>query len=92
MSIAIEDARTDAEEKLSATEQVVAQLWNDVLKTSAVLSPTDNFFELGGDSIGLTIVLFNIQDKFSIELQPEAIYMAVDLRELAAAIDSMLAS
>lgn len=73
---------------LSETERAVAELWKEVLIGTETLTATDNFFALGGDSMAMVTVLFRIQEEFSVELSPAAIFNAPSLGELAALVDA----
>lgn len=74
--------------KLGESEQAIALLWAEILQTTAVAKPTDNFFELGGSSIDMVMLLFRIQEEFSIELDDGEIFQAPSLREMAAVVEA----
>lgn len=69
--------------RLNETEHVLAALWTEILQTEDPIKPIDKFFELGGNSIDMVMLLFRIQEEFSIELADGAIFQAESLRELA---------
>ncbi|HSZ30897.1 MAG TPA: amino acid adenylation domain-containing protein, partial [Pseudonocardiaceae bacterium] len=70
--------RTDA-------EQMVAQIWTEVLGVERV-GAGDNFFELGGDSILSIRVTSRLRVAFSVDLSPRAVFTYSTVAELAAAI------
>jgi acyl carrier protein len=74
-------------ERLTATEQVVATLWTEVLQTSEPIQPADNFFALGGDSNAMVTVLFRLNAALRAELPTEVMLNAPSLREFAALVD-----
>jgi acyl carrier protein len=56
-------SRTDTEERLAA-------LWRDVLKTDAI-GPDDVFIDLGGDSLAAMLCISEIRRSFGVELTIE---------------------
>ena len=86
------EMRVSEGNELSAktTERALAGLWEEVLQVPVAIDSNDNFFELGGDSIGMVTVLFRVQEEFSVELPPEAMFSAPTIRELAALIEEKL--
>ncbi|MGH3785814.1 MAG: non-ribosomal peptide synthase/polyketide synthase, partial [Pseudonocardiaceae bacterium] len=70
--------RTDA-------EQMVAQIWSEVLGADRV-GVEDNFFELGGDSILSIRVTSRLRAVFDMDLSPRAVFTHSTVAELAAAI------
>ena len=67
----------------SATEQVVANIWADVLKLDRV-GIHDNFFELGGHSLLLMQLTSRLRDTFQVELPPRIIFEADTVERLSA--------
>lgn len=76
--------------KLSTTERSIADLWNEVLRTTTSLQPMDNFFALGGDSMAMVTLEFRIAEELGIELPAGTVLSAPTLRELSTAVDSFL--
>lgn len=74
--------------QLTSTERTLGTLWTEILHSANLPKPTDNFFELGGSSIDMVMLLFRIQEEFSIELGDNAVFDAPSLSELAALIDA----
>lgn len=70
------------------TQLAVAALWAEVLDTPTPPGVDDNFFDLGGDSIAMVTLLYRVQEEFSVELSPGALFGAPSVRELSALIDS----
>jgi amino acid adenylation domain-containing protein len=68
------------------TEQLLAEIWKDVLKIERI-SAHDNFFELGGHSILLMQVLFRIQKTFQTKMAVRELFEARILSDLAGIID-----
>lgn len=83
---------TTTQSQLSATECRLATLWTEILQTPSLAKPTDNFFDLGGSSIDMVMLLFRIQEEFSIELADGAVFEAPSLRELATLVEAAHAS
>lgn len=90
--IAMSDIADDQGRQRTPTEAFVGNLWKQVLQTTAAPATEDNFFELGGDSIGMAIVLFRIQEKFSIVLPPDVMFSAPTLGDLAELVNSIVTS
>lgn len=66
---------------MTALEQQLAAIWQDVLRTPTV-GPQANFFELGGDSI-MAIQVVARANKAGIAIAPRAVFECQTLRELA---------
>ncbi|MDH5546984.1 MAG: amino acid adenylation domain-containing protein [Gammaproteobacteria bacterium] len=69
----------------TSTEEVLAKIWEDVLKLEKI-GIYDNFFELGGHSLLATQVISRIRKSFSIELPLKTIFTSPTLENLAVAI------
>jgi acyl carrier protein len=57
----------------SELEGTIASIWGEVLEREAAIEPQDNFFALGGDSLGATIVLFQVHEQLGVELAPASL-------------------
>ena len=68
------------------TEARVAELWIELLGTSAV-GRTDNFFDLGGNSLVAIQLASRLRKMFEIEITIAELFTADDLAGLAAAVD-----
>jgi acyl carrier protein len=51
-------------------ENIIADIWSDVLATPAI-GPGDDFFDLGGNSLDAMMILSRIEDVFGVELDME---------------------
>ncbi len=74
-------------EPSTPTEQVVAQIWVEVLQRKRI-SADDNFFELGGHSLMATQVVSRIREHFSVSLALRALFESPVLRSLAEVVDN----
>ncbi|QBR71365.1 hypothetical protein CU048_08815 [Beijerinckiaceae bacterium] len=68
------------------TEEILAQIWADVLRVERV-GINDNFFELGGDSI-LSIQIVSRARQAGLMLMPKQIFDLQSIAELAAAAET----
>ena len=48
----------------------LSDIWSRILRTDVNVDATSNFFELGGDSIAMLTVLFRVNERFAVELNP----------------------
>jgi acyl carrier protein len=74
------------DEPLTATEQVVAGIWERVLECTDIGADSD-FLQLGGDSVMMMMVLFQVSEAFGVELPPEVLLESGTLRAFCARID-----
>ena len=72
----------------TASEELLATLWKDILKVKEV-GATDNFFDLGGHSLLATQLVSRVRDAFGIELPLRQIFETPVLADLALKIDEM---
>ncbi|AVH66609.1 non-ribosomal peptide synthetase [Nostoc sp. 'Peltigera membranacea cyanobiont' N6] len=79
-------ASTDFEMLVTSTEELLATLWQSLLKIKSV-SRRDNFFELGGHSLLATQLVTRIRDSFGVEIPVRKIFEQSVLSELATEID-----
>ena len=69
-------------------EELLAQIWAQVLKVEAV-GIYDNFFELGGHSLLATQVVSRIRNIFKVELPLRELFATATLGELALVIEQL---
>ncbi|MBY8973134.1 amino acid adenylation domain-containing protein [Pseudomonas sp. P867] len=74
------------EAPLSAAEQLVAELWQQLLNVPSV-SRHDNFFRLGGDSLLATRFLEMLRSRVGLELPMGQLFGAASLMEVAHAVE-----
>ena len=72
----------------TSTEQVLAEIWKEVLERDSV-SIHDNFFDCGGHSVLGIRVLARVQDVLEVELLPKTLFEAPTIAELAERIDTI---
>jgi acyl carrier protein len=73
----------------STTEQLLVEIWADVLGVEQV-GIHDNFFELGGHSLLATQVLSRIHDSLGVELSLRHFFAAPTVARMAPAIEVAL--
>lgn len=76
-----------ASESLTPTEQRIAALWCEELAVTTPVQPEDNFFSLGGDSVAMMMVIYRIEEIFSVELSPVTLLEAPELRQFCVRVD-----
>ena len=69
-------------------EQVIADIWAEVLKLERV-GISDNFFEIGGHSLLATQVITRIRNHFDVELSLRSLFEAPTIPELYQTIETM---
>ncbi|QLE40068.1 amino acid adenylation domain-containing protein [Nostoc sp. C052] len=77
---------TDFEIPVTATEELLATLWQTILKARSV-GRQDNFFELSGHSLLATQLVARIRDTFGVEIPVRKVFEQSILFELATEID-----
>ena len=76
-------------EPRNAAEEMVAEIWTEVLGLERV-GVCDNFFELGGHSLKATQVMARIYTLFQIDVPLQTIFEKATVAELASAIEDSL--
>ncbi|NEO56929.1 MAG: AMP-binding protein, partial [Okeania sp. SIO3B5] len=71
----------------NATEEILVQIWSEVLNRQA-LGVENNFFDLGGNSLHASRVLARISEKFKSELSLKTIFAAPTIAQLAKHLES----
>ncbi|MCC5645814.1 amino acid adenylation domain-containing protein [Nostoc sp. CHAB 5824] len=84
-------ASTDFEMPVTSTEELLATLWQTLLKAKFV-GRRDHFFELGGHSLLATQLVARIRDTFEVELPIRKVFEQSVLSDLATEIDKASAS
>ncbi|HJX28512.1 MAG TPA: amino acid adenylation domain-containing protein, partial [Thermoanaerobaculia bacterium] len=74
---------------MTQTEELMAQIWCQVLGVEAV-APQDDFFHLGGHSLLTAGVISRIRETFGAELPLQAVFLTPTVAGLAAAVDEAL--
>ncbi|MEH1976431.1 MAG: amino acid adenylation domain-containing protein [Nostoc sp.] len=77
---------TNFEMPVTPTEELLATLWQTLLKAKSV-GRRDNFFELGGHSLLATQLVARIRDTFKVEMAVRKVFEQSVLSELATEID-----
>ncbi len=72
----------------TATEEMVAGIWQDVLGLERI-GATDSFFDLGGHSLLATRVVARVRQAFGLELPLRAMFESPTPAGMAAAIDEL---
>ncbi|MCQ8835062.1 condensation domain-containing protein [Streptomyces malaysiensis] len=83
-------AWTVATRELTGTEQVVSDVWRELLDCGDV-TPDDDFFGLGGHSLLTLQVVFRLRKRLNIALPARAPFDHRTLAELAACVDALRA-
>ncbi|MDQ0980650.1 non-ribosomal peptide synthetase [Pseudomonas synxantha] len=86
LAAAAQSRPTLDETPLSTTEQLVAELWQQLLNVSCV-SRHDNFFRLGGDSLLATRFLEMLRSRIGVELPMGQLFGAASLLEVAQTLE-----
>ncbi|HEX5402818.1 MAG TPA: condensation domain-containing protein, partial [Pseudonocardiaceae bacterium] len=74
------------EATVTQAEDVIADIWADVLELDRV-GRKDNFFDLGGHSLSAIEVQARVQEEFDIDVPLRALFEAPVLSELAAVVE-----
>ncbi|CAK8715759.1 hypothetical protein GCAAIG_05165 [Candidatus Electronema halotolerans] len=79
-------SKSSEEHPLGPEEELLAELWADLLRCGAV-GRSDNFFDLGGNSLLAMRLVSRIRESFQVELPLRAVFSNPQLKDLAAAIE-----
>jgi acyl carrier protein len=74
---------------LTEIEQLLAQIWQAVLKVQSI-GVHDNFFELGGHSLLAVQILMRVREAFQTEVELSAIFNAPTIATLAEVIEKSI--
>ncbi|MBL9210227.1 MAG: amino acid adenylation domain-containing protein, partial [Opitutaceae bacterium] len=81
-----EDETDEAPDGLNATERVIADIWQRLLKVPAV-GVDDHFLAIGGDSLAAVKMISEVETLFKISLPVQTVFEAPTLRRLAARVE-----
>lgn len=73
----------------NATEELLADLWAEVLRVDSI-SIHDNFFALGGHSLLATRLLSRMRDVFQVDVPLRAVFEATTVEEMALLVEDLL--
>ncbi|WP_426454578.1 amino acid adenylation domain-containing protein [Paenibacillus sp. S-38] len=73
---------SEAEAPADATEQGLADLWEDTLGQGSI-GVNESFFERGGDSLSVTRLTARIRNHFKVEVPLQEVFQSPTVRELA---------
>ena len=86
-----EDFRPNIEcvrvEPRTPIEEMVAEIWKDVLKLDSI-TVNDNFFELGGHSLLAIQIISRLRDKFAKDVSIHAMFEMPTIAELASSLEN----
>ena len=80
---------TDFVAPRTPTEEVVATIWGEVLRTEHI-GINDNFFALGGDSLLATRVVARVQEALDVDLSIEGVFLQPTMADQARVIEDCL--
>ena len=75
----------------TTTEELVAQIWSEVLKIDKI-STDENFFDLGGHSLLATQVVSRVRERFQLEVPLRTMFESPILHSFSSALDVVKAS
>ena len=75
----------------SPEEEMIAEIWAEVLKVDAV-GVHDNFFDLGGHSLLATQVMSQVRKVFQVELPLRSLFEAPTVAELALRVEQRISN
>jgi amino acid adenylation domain-containing protein len=91
-ALPVPDLYSDRAQKYIAprtpVEEILAQIWSQVLKVELV-GVDDNFFELGGHSLLATQLVSRIRDRFKVQLPLQELFNTPTIAELAQSIGKL---
>ena len=87
----IEDSDDETASPRTPTEELLSQIWMDILRLRRV-KVNENFFELGGHSLLATQVVSRVRETFNVELPLRALFESPTISELAQSVEKCLRS
>ncbi|MFE0652454.1 amino acid adenylation domain-containing protein [Streptomyces sp. NPDC059534] len=88
---AVEDVPASEDQLRGPVEQLIAQVWSEVLG-SVRIRPTDSFFRLGGHSLLAIKLVARLKQELGLSIRVTAVYEHPELRSLAAHIETTRAA
>jgi len=79
---------TDRLAPRTPSEEVVAAIWEEVLKRDCI-GVDDNFFEIGGHSLLATQIASRLREHFNLQVPVRAVFEAPSIAELAKRMDTV---
>lgn len=70
------------------TIEEIKEIWKEILESDEELETNISFFELGGNSMLATLMIENVNEKFSTDLELVDIYENNTIEQLVALIES----
>lgn len=70
------------------TIEKIKEIWKEILESDEELETNVSFFELGGNSMLATLMIENVNEKFSTDLELVDIYENNTIEQLVALIES----
>lgn len=70
------------------TIEEIKEIWKEILESDKELETNVSFFELGGNSMLATLMIENVNEKFSTDLELVDIYENNTIEQLVALIES----
>ncbi len=70
------------------TIEAIKEIWKEILESDEELETNVSFFELGGNSMLATLMIENVNEKFSTDLELVDIYENNTIEQLVALIES----
>lgn len=75
---------------MTATEMVIADIWNRAMRVNTV-GPASHFFAIGGDSLAAVTMNLRVENKLGISLPSQLVLETPVLRDYAARVDEIRA-
>lgn len=70
------------------TIETIKEIWKEILESDEELETNVSFFELGGNSMLATLMIENVNEKFSTDLELVDLYENNTIEQLVALIES----
>ncbi|KAG7664623.1 LYS2 [[Candida] subhashii] len=91
LSTSAKDAEAAEQEELTRLEEIIRDLWFDVLPNRpATISKQDSFFDLGGHSILGTRMIFELRKKLNVEIPLGVIFKNPTVEQFAKEVEKLI--